>query len=442
MIRPFFLALFLALASSAFAASIIGGGFYGPASGSGSPLDAVLFSLIDTGTGPSTSTTQYQNPQGSNMAWTSGQTARSQIMPVGGTIDNLYAYAVTSLTTGSETLSLAGMSSGTPSCTVTAQVGSCSGAATISVGDRVAWKAVPSSPSASVYYLSSRWHGAAQSAPLFAGPWSTGFTNTCTNTSGGYCFYGFGGGAAGATAQTDDSTVSSLIPASSSGSGTVGTIGPFTCWSSATVSAGQSWVCTVWHNGAATSLSCTIDNTHNPCTDNTSAHYFTVAQPVSNTSADTISMQAYVVSGSPSTGLSGAVSWTPTVTGDYPIFAGGVGGMSTSQVKYTGVAGMQFLAGQTTESQSSSITPVNMTVKNIIYQVSTAPGSGKSRTAALRYGGSSSGTVTCQLTTAAQCQNTGSQAITAGSTIDWQFTPASTPAGITWTKISAMTTVP
>ena len=442
MTRPFFLALFLALTSSAFAQNIIGGGFYGPSTGGGPPLNAVLFSLIDTGTGPSTSTTQYQNPQGSNMAWTSSQTARSQIMPVSGTIDNLYAYAVTSLTSGSETLSLVGQGSGTPSCTVTAQVGSCSGSATVGVGDRIAWKAVPSSPSASVYYLSSRWHGAAQSAPLLAGPWSTSFTNTCTNTSGGYCFYGFGGGAAGATAQTDDSSVSSLIPASSSGSGTVGTIGPFTCWVGGTVSAGQSLVCVVWHNGAATSLSCTIDNTHNPCTDNTSAHYFTVAQPVSNTSADTISMQVYVASGTPNVSLSGAVSWVPTVTGDYPIFAGGVGGMSTSVVKYMGVSGMEYIAGQTTESQSSSIVPVNMTVKNIIYQVSTAPGAAKSRTATLRFGGSGSGTVTCQLTTAAQCQNTGSQAVTAGATIDWQFTPASTPAAITWTKISAMTTVP
>jgi len=465
------LALIWAGTAHAQITQIIGNGVINPGGGS---MYAPLMVLNSQGsTGPSTTalTAITLSPNGSgSAAWVT--TSRLSHIPTAMTLRNLIAHAETTITSG-DSYTFTVMKNGSPtalqcyvnnanptcSCDPNApqncSTGGTSGIA-FSAGDSVYIQSCPQTndpptltgggntcaavgtSSSSVMDVNLMTQSPTGDAPIFA------YTGTSLTTSGAGTYNSFGlthGNAASDAVEAD------VIPNGNGGSGTVGTISKFDAWATTTPTGVTSWTVTIYQNGSPSAIACTLDSTHNPCSDTT--HSITVA------AGDTISIQTVPNSTPPGTLMTFDSNWHPTTLGEYPIFE-----LATALPQNTGTRFLNLngysVSGTTSPGTTNTITPAatSVTVKGPSLSISTAPSSTFSRIGTVYYGttpaGMAASTVTCSITgtntTCSQSPST-SQTINGSSPsqlnyFNWEWTCSNAScAAITWAHMGLMTTV-
>lgn len=201
--------------------------------------------------------------------------------------------------------------------------------------------------------------------------------------------------------------------------------------------AAKSVTWTVFKNGVATAITCQMAGSGSGagitfCSDTT--HSVSVA------AGDTLSLES-VVSGTPTTGNTGAsMRFTPTVAGEAVSMSVQVAWLSTGSTRW--MSGTDP-ANSSTEAGIFSLVPVAFTLKKLYCALDAAPGAGTpSRTWTNRFGtggGQSSGSISCGLTTtASNSDTTNTYSAAVDDLINWQETPANTPASNTVYKYSSV----
>ena len=458
-------------ASSAHAQTtqIIGNGVINP--GSTAAYAPLLILNSKASTGPSatvlTGIPLSSNGYGSG-AWTAG--SRLSHIPVAVTLRNLIAHAETAITAG-QSYTFTVMKNGaatalqcyvnnanpTCSCAPTSSqncsTGGTSGIA-FSAGDSVYLQACPQTNdpptltgntcaavgtvTTSVMNIDLLAQSATGDFPIFA------YSDVSLTTTGAGTYNSFGVSHGNAAA---DATESVVIPNGNGGTGTVGTISKFSAWATTTPTGATSWTVTVFKNGSSTSIACTLDLTHNPCSDTTNS--ITVA------AGDTLSIQTVPNSTPPGTPMTFDSNWRPTTPGEYPIFTQATALPQNTGTRFVNMAGYAN-AGQTAAGGSNTITPAgtSITVKGAALSISTAPSSTFSRIGTVYSGATPAGmaasSVTCSITgVATTCAQSPSTTLTVNGSspsqlnyFNWEWTCSNAScAAITWAHMSAIATV-
>ncbi len=391
-----------------------------------------------TGLGPSNSVVNYI---GFSTGLWSTSTTRDTPVSIAGTISNLTFRAPTTIASGDYQIMLL-KNGGTTAltCTVSAGTGpqTCtdtSNSVSVVAGDLLSWRSTPTgAPAAQTGpQLSATFTSVtANESPLFL----NGNGSSPSITVANYNLFG-----SAPTWNATEATISGIVP-------TAGVISSLQLAGTAPGS-GDQMVFTVFKNGTATAITCTLAGTGSgagitTCNDTVNS--------VSLAAGDTLSLESCpgTVSGGICTpaatpasgGTRASLRWVPTVTGESIIMNTLVAAVSTSSVRYQPVSDT---AGSTTEANVLSYAPTAFTIKNMYVALNTAPGGGvPSRVFVLRSGTgggqANAGTpsaVGCTLTTTAACSDlTNSYAASAADLLDVSTTPANTPAATTFYKNS------
>lgn len=270
---------------------------------------------------------------------------------------------------------------------------------------------------------------------------TAGTNGNVSNAAANY----FGVGGASASLNATEANSSSVMPTS----GTIDNLYvlPF-------ASPGASgFVFTLYKNGIATGLHCTVNST-SFCSDTV------VGDAVPTVVTDTLSIQSCpgthsgvsgscTVSGSPTATLFYVgMRWRPTNAGEWPMMATSPAGTpSNTLANYYGL-NSSSANSITTESSAQGVAPISFTMKNLILSVATAPGGSGTRNVVLRVNGANAGTpgtMTCPsaLTTGTSCQDTtNSYSAIPGQLIDWAATVSGTVNATLGWRVGAVVTVP
>lgn len=399
--------------------------------------------IASTETAPSTSSTHYIAVNGGGS--TTATDNRETVSPIAGTIGDLHVDVGKTLGAGQYVFTLlVGGSTTSVTCTVT--VRSCTSGATASVtaGQTLAFKIDPSgSPTA-----------------LDAGAWTTAVTFTSTTAGQGLIlasvnatnpsttaknYAQLGGGSI--TWNATEANISSLLP-------TAGTIDGLQVVVTTAPGSGAGWTFTVFKNGSATSLACSISGAvSRTCSDAIGGgHSFTVV------ASDTISLEAcpYNTAGCTAgsapaaSGAKYSVMWSPTTAGE-AVYMVTSTNLNNTVTRYSSLLGNSSTTGPTpTESTTAALAPVSLTWKKLYAQIDagSALSGAQTRSFVNRKGtgsGQSDGTITCTLnsTNTSSCNDTThTYSASAGDILNWATTPTNTPPANTWYKLGTVFTVP
>jgi|SRR6516162_10007425 hypothetical protein len=238
------------------------------------------------------------------------------------------------------------------------------------------------------------------------------------------------------TGQTTESIASSVMPAA----GTVDHL--YVQSSTGGPGAGASWTFTIYQNGNPTAEGCTLSGSQVQCNDPTNS--ITVA------AGDTLSLQvcpsntATCPAGSAPGGRSSRLSsrWIPSTPGQSIVSV-------NTQTTINGAAGATRWQpvdgpGSTTSTEVDYIVvPVGLTIRNLYESQAVAPGGSSTRAWTFRDNNVSHSPVCTVTSLVTSCQDlSGSFSTSTNDLIDWQFTNSGAQAASTWTKLSAVVTVP
>ncbi len=461
------LLLLLTVPASAGTLPLLGAGLGAPGGGGGvTKMPSPIMSQGST-TAPSATVINYGKMASgfTNGQWGVTAATQEEVWPVAGTIDNLEVFLPTDPATASSSYDVGLVLGGTKQtlvCNVPAGSHACtdSGAHPITVapGNLVGWFVCPSTV------------GNTQTCPLATGSAvptgqaapvqvSATFTSTIGQESfilshpngnqptASLQYVPFGGNTSWNNTEVN---VSSVVP-------TAGTIDQLYVQLVNTPGTNGTYTLTVFHNTAATSLSCVVTSAVTTCTDTTGAHAFTVAQ------GDTISIQTCPSSSGNTLSCTGAtgtaaptargaavgVRWVPSTTNQAIVLQLPTAVPSTTATRFLAVNGTGV--SSTTESNDINATPVvsgNMTVGNLTVLQSTAPGGVTTRAYTLRAGvaggaAQSDRAPTCTVTSAVTtCTNASTYTATSGQALDISTTPTGTNAALTYVKTGMTVTIP
>lgn len=187
---------------------------------------------------------------------------------------------------------------------------------------------------------------------------------------------------------------------------------------SAAPGVGNSRTATIYKNGSATSMTCTISNAATTAND--------TVHTVSYSAGDTLSVE-WNFSGTP-TAAQAAFGLQADQTGQTLYTSDPLTVLGTGANTYLPL--QQGVSASTTPTVPSVI-PTNGTISNMYFKLSGVPGAGKSYTATLVVNGSTTA-LTCAISgnaTTTANDTTDSVSVSAGDTAYWQVTPSGTPTG-------------
>ncbi len=324
---------------------------------------------------------------GYSAVYTAATGTAESVIGLAGTISDLTVQLPTSVSAGSWQIALVDNGTITTlTCTISSGT-TCaySGSVPIAAGDHIQWEFIPSTtpaataqttpPGPMVTALFTAPPGVNQ-GPILMG--SNGAVTTGSN------YYMGPGIMPVAAASTVEVTVSGIIPVA-------GTIESVWGYLNGTPGASKSYAYTVYHNGSATTLTCTVTGTVSGLC-NSSANPFTVA------AGDTVSC-ATVPSGTPTSHIAACgLVWQPNATGQALVFANARAVLPlVDTTEYYSVAGISGPGTPvTTESQTQQLAPTilsghTLTFGNLYVAQGTVAPSASGRANALRVAGSSVG---------------------------------------------------
>jgi hypothetical protein len=384
----------------------------------------IMLSTLTT-TGPSVSATRYtalvQGPTAQH-AWNANDNAQSRSpMPVAGTLSNLrvqFPVAPGAGTSYAITIMKGGVAQSL-TCTISdtnTTAADISNTVAVSAGDLVNVRCVPTNtPAANTNVQISMQFEATTSgqSPIFAAHGSQ-------STAG---FTPLGGAYFNAT----ETTAQCVMP-------TAGAIDALYIGLSAAPGAGTSKIFTLRKNNADSALAVTIADAATTGS--------TVGTSVSYVAGDIISVSVTVSGAAAASTAQISLRWLPTTTGESLLFHHYQGALSTSADRFTAINGTTANS-QATESNTHAIAPVAFVVRKTYGLLSTAPGSGKSRTFTLMAGAigatsaqSLAAAVVDTATTAQDVTNSYSAAV--ADLLAIRHSPSGTPAGVTWQTASSV----
>lgn len=409
----------------------------------GAPMVSPLLSLAGSNSGPSNSAANYAYIAYGRAggAWTGAESQRQIPFPVAGTITDLRVNFPTAVVTGRYAITLRKNGAGTAlTCTINSSA-QCSdtNSVTVAAGDLIDWEVTPTgTPTANTFIqISAKFTSSANSEGfLIAGGSNANVSNTAAN------YFGFGGATAN---NATEAVVSGLVATS-------GTIDNLYIAAHAAPTSGKQYVATVYKNGVATGLACTVANTATTC-NSTGANV-----PVSLVATDTISIEmcpgthsgvagSCTPTGTPTAGIyHGSVRWVPSTPGEMLSIYTMNTGFDTTGTRYAYYNGASN-SNEGTEPNACNLAPTSVTVKKLYVSQSAAPGGATSRAYTLRKGtcvSQSSQSITCTVGSGATSCNDTSNTVSAsaGDFLDWQIVPSGTNAAMTWAKIGSVVTSP
>lgn len=285
---------------------------------------------------------------------------------------------------------------------------------TVAVGDLLAWQAAPSvtpAPAASRVCLSSTYTGTADGECNISGG-TASVSGTVTNYQSLY----------GGTPNATQSVVANIMPTS-------GTIDNFYVNLNASPGSPASYVFTVYKNGVATAITCTIVNSATIGTDTTHS--------VSYAAGDTISIESVPNTAPTARTTRFALRFRPTTNGESLVF-NNTTSWTNNAVRFDSMLGTG--GNNATESNMQAVAPVSFVLKNLYMGVDVAPtGATKTWNIVSRKNttvGNLTATITDMATTANDISN--SDSLVSGDLIDWRTTPANTPSAIGMGAISGV----
>ncbi|MET0374678.1 MAG: hypothetical protein ABW128_10530, partial [Rhizorhabdus sp.] len=160
------------------------------------------------------------------------------------------------------------------------------------------------------------------------------------------------------------------------------------------------------------------------------------SSPLALAAGDILSI-AQGISGTPaSAGMTLAFEFVPATAGEAPLLGVWGGTISSTATRYGTISGFTG-TGEATEASVGQIVPGAMTVKRMRYDLTTAPGAGKSRTATFRKNASDTA-LAVALADATSGVATSDVTLAGGDLIDVATVPAGSPASSGWGGASAV----
>jgi hypothetical protein len=369
-----FLAIGLAVAPASAGTTLLLGAGKGTPGAAAVMMTTPILGLASSTTGPGASATNYAPlTWGSGCCNLWGTSVRTMKIATTGNMGNLVVFYPGPMGAGTYLVSL--YKNGAQQllqCTinVTGPVQACTNNTTIGVtaGDTIGWQSIGTGGSAqtSVYISATFTSTVGQESPIFISQTSAGSpVNATQYTSLGYSH----------PWNASEVTVSSLLA-------TGGTIDQLMLVDGATPANGGSYAFTIFKNGVATALTCTItDPIAVFCNDLNTGHAVHFA------GGDTVSLQAVPsTSPAPTTAnfTSGSVRWVPDTTNEAPLMQVAVSVPAASGTRFFNAGGTG--AGASTEASEYNIAPIGMTIKNFWSAQGASTGGSNTRPFALRAG--------------------------------------------------------
>lgn len=408
--------------------------------GRGAPSSAMVSPITVTGNGavPSSTSANYVSYAGG--IWGTS-VFRDAPISVSGAVSGLRVLLPTAVASGSYVFTLYKNQIATGlSCTIAASGVSCNDntSVTVAFGDSLMWQSCPGSHSGVGGSCSASAATAQASGIAISAVFTSSLPNETFLTLGkavapsatvaNYMF--FGAPSSSGTWQATEASISGIMP-------TNGTISDLRV-EGAAPGAAKSVTWTVYKNGSATALTCQMTGSGSGagitfCSD--------TANSVSLSAGDTLSLES-AVSGTPGMGNTGAsLRFVPTVPGEAVSMNSSVSALSTGSTRWMALADGVQVGSET--SSALTLVPVAFTLKKLHCALNAAPGAGApSRTWVNRFGtggGQSSGSISCSLTTTpSNSDTTHTYAASVDDLINWQETPANTPASNTYFKFSSV----
>jgi hypothetical protein len=331
-------------------------------------------------------------------------------VPISGTVSNLQVSVGTAPGAGtSHTFSLIvnGVADSNFTCTIADTNTTCSDtthSVAVSAGDRLAWRDVTTAGTVTAdVNLLAKFEGSTDGEALISGTMST----TMNANSTAYMPI-FGSGST-----TTPDHASTTMPTS-------GTMDNMYIELSGAPTAGKSYAFTLYKNGAATSITCTISDTNENCTDLSA----TTGHTASFGAGDSIYLQE-VPTGTPTARTAKwGFRFRPTTNGESPTFL--------RLISFSNVTRWEILQGggvrNLTEEPTQSIAPLAFALKNLYFaNIYAGPDVSESRTITFRNGGVSTSLSTTVNSSTLYALDADSANVSAGDLIAYQMDVNGTP---------------
>lgn len=371
-----------------------------------SAMSQPVFGPINLAGGTSASTRYYSFASGSNGFQTT-ELLVSPVMPIAGTVSNLYVQFDAAPGTGTTTAVtlMRNGSATTLTCSVADAASTCSDTSntvTVAVGDTLSWRSqvtVGGSTFSPNLHVTAKFEGTNSGESFITG--ATNGTASIT-TTGYYVPYG-------ATATTTVAHASTTMPTS-------GTIDKLYVNLSGSPGAGDSFIITLFKNGVSSGVTCTVSETNTSCNDLTNT--------VSLTAGDAIAIEISPTGSPTARAVKWGMRFRPTIDGESVHFTRLTS--YSNVVRYDPVHG----AGQRNqiEIDSQVVAPLDFVWRkmyyNFIYQ---GPSSGQSRTGTARIDSVSQSLAATVNTNWWATDLSNEVNVTTGDLINWQMTNTGSP---------------
>ena len=381
--------------------------------------DTVIFSSYDNG--PSTSTTQYNSPSGSSIAWGTVAARFLQIVPEAGNFSNFRVAIINQPTAAAQfvfTVQLAAAATPTTinstsvTCTIAGTDTACSDLSNsfaVAAGDLILIQSVPSSSPAvaGTTKISLKFASNTDGNTILTSYISINSSTTATE------YFQLSGADNTYSTTASDPTVETLMPVA----GTIKNLYASTI-SAPGVGASRSY--TVQLNGTNQALTCTITGTELACSDTNSADGFAVVE------GDDVVVTMVPTASPTASRQRAAAVLVPTTANQFasPVNFSAI--LDNTQTTY-----MKFSSGDsrviTTEATQQHISEA-MLVTKILATVATAPGANTSWVFTLR-NNTADTAITCTIKDAnTSCSGTGTIVVDAGDLLDTSVATSGTAA--------------
>lgn len=161
--------------------------------------------------------------------------------------------------------------------------------------------------------------------------------------------------------------------------------------------------------------------------------------PVSVSAGDAVSI-AQTITGTPTAStVVLAIEFIPTTAGQAVRFAT-FGSLSTTAARYGVLAGFNPNA-EANDNNSTQLAPVDLTIKSLRVDTTTAPGSGKTRTNTVRKNASATAMAAQIADAATSASDTRDIAVAGGDTLALVSTPSGTPTASSWLAVATVMVV-
>lgn len=392
-----------------------------------------ILSMTSSATGLSTSVPSYVSIGMSSAfaAYTSLVGTRRSPIAIPGTMTNLTANFVQGVGTGTWTVTIQKGTSSTSStdtaltCTVSSGT-SCSDTSDtvlFAAGDDVEIKITPngSVPATNTnIQVSTSFTGQNLNEAFLFSPYSA-LVSTSVNEWQGFVSL--------QPTATNDAGVASMVSTS-------GTIDQLYVRTQPAPGAGKTYQLTVFKNGVATGITCTVSGTSPTCNDTNTSHAVSLAI------GDTISIQIAPGGTPTAAALMASVRWVPDVAKEVPLFGVANATPTGNVAEFLSIAEASGIS--TSEAAAQALVPIGMTFKKLRVVRSSVPGGAASQLTQMRSGGVDAGALGCSITSATTLctDNTDTYSPSVNSLVNWRVQGSGSPASYTYFRTGVVVTVP